>query len=318
MSWLNDMWHEAIRNLPAFPRTLFLLHNFYDVDVDIMAQSLAADRAEILACLSEARALIHRYRRCARPERFDPADTGLPVARLERRLREEYRAGLEAVFAGCGYRGAVAWPDLPADITVDEEVAAAFILSFLPASLRKAVTVSRRPDTSIADLWRFALPWRRMLRGCLLRVANEIHCSGWEPFDIWLGNRIAPDRHYPNGYAEYRRLRRPSPQELEPPLEKWSWPSWPNDEDRQQRFDSLPDLTQRAYVLFHLYGRNSHEIAQRLGISRGSVRRRIRRATYSMAGWPLPSLCSTLRFEFDWRWERMKRQSRGVWAALRD
>jgi len=318
MSWLNDMRHEAIRNLPAFPRTLFLLHNFYDVDVDIMAQNLAADRVEILACLSEARAVIHRYRRCARPERIDPADAGLPVARLERRLRLDYRAGLEAVFAGCGYRGAVAWPDPSTDIAADEEAAAVFILASLPAPLRKAVAASRRPGTATADLWRFSLPWRRLLRDRLLRVANELHCSGWEPFDAWLANRIVPDRHYPHGLPGYRRLRRPSPQELDPQQEQWSWPSWPHDEERQQRFDSLPDLTQGAYVLFHLYGRNSPEIAQRLGISRGSVQRRIRRATYNMAGWPLPSLCSTLRFEFDWRWERMKRQSRGVWAALRD
>jgi AraC-like DNA-binding protein len=222
MSWLNDMRREAIRDLPAFPRTLFLLHNFYDVDVDVMAQSLVVDRGEILACLSETRSLIHRYRPYARPERFDPTNAGLPIARLERPLREEYRAGLEAVFAGCGYRG------------------------------------------------------------------------------------------------EYRRLRRPSPQELDPPQEQWSWPHWPNDEERQQRFDSLPDLTQGAYVLFHLYGRNSHEIAQRLGISRRSVQRRIRRATYCMAGWSLPSLSLTLRFELDRRWEHMKRQSRGVRAALRD
>ena len=318
MSWLNDVRHEAIQNLPPLPRALFLLHNFYDVDVDVMAQSLVADRVEILACLSEARALIHRYRRYAPPKRFDSTDSGLPIARLERRLRKEYRAGLEAVFAGCGYRGAVAWPDPSADIAVDEEAAAAFILSSLPVSLRKAVAASQRPDTPIADLWRFALPWRRILRGRLLRVANDLQCSGWEPFDTWLANRIAPDRHYPHGYAEYRRLRRPSPQELDPPQEEWSWPHWPNDEERQQRFDSLPDLTQGAYVLFHLYGRNSPEIAQRLGISRRSVQRRIRRATYNMAGWPLPSLFSALRFELDWRWDPMKRQSRGVWAALRD
>jgi len=307
MPLLDDMRREAIQNLPPFPRTLFLLHNFYDVDVDFMAQSLAADRADILACLSEARALIHRYRPYARPERFDPADAGVPITRLERRLRLDYRAQLETTFAGCGYRGAVAWPDPSADITADEESAAALIVSFLPASLRKAVAVSRRPGTAIADLWHFALPGRRILRGRLLRVANELHCSGWEPFDTWLANRIAPDRHYPHGLPEYRRLRRPSPQELDPPQEQWSWPSWPNDEDRQQRFDSLPDLTQGAYVLFHLYGRNSPDIAQRLGISRWSVQRRIRRATYRMADWPLPSLFSTLRFELGWRWDRMKR-----------
>jgi hypothetical protein len=318
MPLLDDMRREAIQNLPSFPRTLFLLHNFYDFDVSMMVQSLAADRVEVLACLAEARSLVYRYRRDARPERFDPADAGLPIARLERRLREEYRAGLEAVFAGCGYRGVVAWPDPSTDITADEEAAAAFILSSLPAPLRKAVAASRRPDTPTAELWRFALPWRRILRGHLLHIANEIHCSGWEPFDTWLANRIAPDRHYPHGYAEYRRLRRPSPQELDPPQEEWSWPHWPNDEERQQRFDSLPDLTQGAYVLFHLYGRNSPEIAQRLGISRRSVQRRIRRATYNMAGWPLPSLFSALRFELDWRWDPMKRQSRGVWAALRD
>jgi len=313
MPLLDDMRREAIQNLPPLPRVLFLLHNFYDVDVDVMAQSLAADRLAVLACLAEARDLIHRYRRYALPERPNPTLT----ARLEQRLRDEYRDRLETVFAECGYRGAVTWPDPSTEIAADEEAAAVFILAFLPAALREAVAASRRPGTATTDLWHFALPWRRILRGRLLRVANELQCSGWEPFDPWLANRIAPDRHYPHGLPGYRRLRRPSPQELDP-QEEWSWPHWPNDEDRQQRFDSLPDLTQGTYVLFHLYGRNSHEIAQRLGISRGSVQRRIRRATYNMAGWPLPSLCSTLRFEFDWRWDRMKRQSRGVWAALRD
>lgn len=318
MSVRDEMRQAAIQHLPAFPRALFLLHNFYDVKVDTIADCLATDRTGVLACLAEARALIHRYHPHAQPDRFDQADADLPAARLEQRLRQEYRGRLETAFAESGYAGVVVWPDQSADIAADEEVAAAFVLSFLPADLRRAVIGSRRPGTAMVELWRFAAPWRRILRDRLLRATNELHCSGWEPFDIWLANRIAPDRHYPGGYAEYRRLRRRLPEEVTPPQGGWLLPHWPDDADRGHRFNSLPGLTQDVYALFHCYGRNSHEIAKRLGIARRSVRQRLRSAVYAIGGWPVPSFFETLSFDLKRRWARLKRQGRGVRIALRD
>lgn len=318
MSIHDEMRRAAIQRLPALPRALFLLHNFYDVDAGTMAERLAVDREGILACLAEARALIHRHQRHARADRFDPASEGLLIVPLEQQLRREYRAWLETVFAESGYAGAVAWPVPSVDIAADEEAAADFVLSCLADDLRKAVAGSRRRDTAMADLWRFVLPWRRILRDRLLRVTNELHCSGWEPFDIWLANRVAPERHYPGGYAEHRRLRRPLPEEMTPPQGEWLLPHWPEDAERQHRFDSLPSLTQDVHALFHYYGRNSHEIAKRLHITRRSVKRRLHRIIYVMCGWPTPSIVRTLRFELNWRWERLKRQGRGIWAALRD
>lgn len=318
MSVRDEMRQAAIQQLPAFPRALFLLHNFYDVEVDTIAESLTADRRGVIACLAEARALIHRDHPHAQPDRLDPTDAGLPAVRLEQRLRREYRARLETAFTESGYVGAVAWPDQSADIAADEEVAASFVLSFLPADLRKAVRGSRRLGTPMVELWRFAPPWRRILRDRLLRVTSELHCSGWETFGIWLANRIAPDRHYPGGYVEYRRLRRRLPEEMTPPQGEWLVPHWPEDADRQLRFNGLPGLTQDAYALFHCYGRNSHEIAKRLGITRWSVRQRLRSAVYAIGGWPIPPFFETLSFDLNRRWERLKRHGRGVWTALRD
>lgn len=318
MSIRDETRRAAIQRLPALPRALFLLHNFYDVDAGTMAERLAADREGILACLAEARALIHRYQCHASADRFDPANEGLPIVPLEQRLRREYRAWLETAFAECGYAGAVVWPDPPVDIAADEEAAAAFVLPFLADDLRKAVAGSRRPDTAMADLWRLVLPWRRILRDRLLRVTDELNCSGWEPFDIWLANRIAPERHYPGGCVAYRRLRRPLLEETTRPQGEWLLPHWPEDAERQLRFDSLPSLTQDVYALFHCYGRNSHEIARGLHITRCSVKRRLHRIIYVMCGWPVPSIVQTLCFELNWRWERLKRQGRGIWAALRD
>jgi hypothetical protein len=314
MSVRDETRCAAIQSLPAFPRALFLLHNFYDVGADTMAEMLAADRAGILACLAEARALIHRHQCYASAARFDPTNEGVLIAPLEQRLRREYRAMLETAFAECGYAGAVAWPNPSADIAIDEEAAAAFVLPFLADDLRKAVAGSCRPNTAMVDLWCFVLPWRRIMRDRLLLVTSELHCSGWEPFDIWLANRIAPERHYPGGYVEYRRLRRPLPEEMG----EWLLPHWPEDAERQRRFDSLPRLTQDVYALFHCYGRNSPEIAKRLPITRRSVKRRMHRAIYIMCGWRLPSIFETLGFELNLRWERLRRQGRGIWTVLRD
>lgn len=238
------------------------------------------------------------------------------IAPLEQRLRREYRVGLENAFAESGYAGAVAWPGPSADIAADEEAAAAFILSFLADDLREAVAGSHRADIAMVDLWRFALPWCRIGRDRLLRVTDALHCSGWEPFDIWLAHRIAPERHYPGGYAIYRRLRRPLPKEMTRTGEGWLLPHWPEDTKRQRRFNSLPSLTQDVYALFHCYGRDSHEIARRLHITRRSVKRRLHRAMYILCGWPLLSILGTLRFERNWRWACLKRQVRGIWTAL--
>ncbi len=139
MSVRDETRRVAIERLPALPRALFLLHNFYDVDAEAMAEMLVVDRAGIFACLAEARALIYLHQCHASAARFDSTNEGVLIVPLEQRLRREYRAKLETAFAECGYAGAVAWPHPSTDIAVDEEAAAAFVLSFLADDLCKAV-----------------------------------------------------------------------------------------------------------------------------------------------------------------------------------
>lgn len=306
---------SAMRALPALPRALFRLHNFYDVDLDTLAQGLATDRAGILACLAEARAMIHRYSPWSSRTRFDPDDIDPAVAQLEHRLRREYRACLQGAFVESGYAGAVTWPDPSTGLEADEEAAAAFIVSSLRASLRRAVARSHRPDVATVDLWRRTWRWQAILRDRLLEVTSELGCSGWQAFDIWLADRVAPDRHYPGGYVHYQRRRRPLPEEM-PAFEGGLSPEWP--EIMQRRFDSLPDLSQEIYILFHGYGRNSHEIAKRLGISRRDVRRRLRRAIYVIFDWPIPSFAWNISFHLRMSWKRRKEQFQRAWATLCD
>lgn len=255
--------------------------------------------------------MIHGHYPDAPKPRFNPDESGLPITLLERRMREDYRDHLQATFTEAGYSGVVAWPDLSTTIKADEEIAAVFVLSFLSAPLRKAVARFTRPGVAMVDLWRSVLPWRLRSRRRLLDVANELHCSGWQPFDIWLANRIAPDRCYPDGIVSLPRLRRPLPEA------GWFLPCWPEDQDRQRRFDGLPSLSQEAYALFHGYGRNSPEIATRLGISRRSVSRRLRRVLYVVAGWPVPSLPWSISFHLRMGWGYRAGQVRRAWSALR-
>lgn len=309
----------AIHSLPALSCALFRLHNFYDVDVDAMAEGLITDKESILFCLAEARALIHGYNPYGGADRFDPEKTGLPIARLETRLRREYRQWLQSSFAESGYVGEIDWPGPLTDITADEEAAAAFIGSFLSASLRAAVAKSQRANIVTVDLWRSALPWRRFLRRRLLRITDAVRCAGWVPFDAWLANRIAPDRHYPQGYSMHQRRRRPLPEALPataPTRVETCAPQAPS--EVQRRFDSLPSLTQDAYVLFENYGRSVEEISRRLGLGRRSVDRRIRRAIYAIMGWPMPELAWTIGFELRLQCQCLKRRCRGVLAAMRD
>src|SRR3546814_10040661 len=102
MSGLNNRCRiAAIRRLPALPRTLFLLHNFYGVDVDAIADRLGTDRTRIAACLVDARRIVWA------PIRFadDVPGMGPAPLELEARLQREYRQSLQAAFADSGSHG---------------------------------------------------------------------------------------------------------------------------------------------------------------------------------------------------------------------
>jgi len=305
------MRREAIAALPELPRALFSLHNFYHVDVERMAKALSTDRDAIAVCLAEARAMIHGYRSYAPAVRFDPDGAGASIARLERRLRRAYRDSLAASFALSGYGRAIGWPETGTDIADDEDTAAAFIVTFLDRRMRNAVAGARRPHVAIVDLWRVAWPWQRR-RARLLAVTDAVHCSGWRAFDQWLADRIAPELHYPHGYPDYRRLRRPLPGEAGAPSDDEGVTG-----QTAARFDRLDPLTREAAILLHCYGRGGDEIAQRLGIGRGNVKRRIHRANYAMIGRPYSSLASRVGFDLRRRRDQLRRLWREIGEVLR-
>lgn len=296
----------AIDRLPVLPRALFLLHNFYGVDVNTMAGALGADRAHIVACLADARAIVRAHVCYADPV----PDVGPPTLALQTRLQRAYRQALEAAFTESGYPGEVAWPEPMADIAADQEAAAAFVVTALSAALREAVTRSRRAGVATADQWRFVAPWRRVRRRRLLRVNDALHCAGWQPFDEWLAERLVPDQRYPQGYVVHRRRRRLLPEER--PLTE----AERNGEDIAdivqipERLASQPKLTRQVWIIFHLYGRPYDEIARRLGISRRRVGRLRERAEYAVIGQRYPPLWERVRFDLmvmrlglECRWE---------------
>lgn len=316
MSFDDERRADAIRAVPVMPRTLFLLHNFYDIDLATIADRLATDEESVAASLVSARASIYRHW---------PGMSELPRGQhdqrgieLEERVRQEFRSSLEAAFATSGYDGRVAWPNHAAPIEDDEEAAAVFIVGFLHPSLRKVISRASRTGSVTANLWRHIPRWRRGLRDALLEVTSELRCAGWQRFDECLAERIAPERHYPNGAATFRRLRSPLPEEMNPPREGYWLPHWLDDPDRQAGFDRLPELTRLVYGLFQLSGRNKNEIARRLGISRRSVSRRLHRAIYAAYGWTYPNLGWKLLFAFDSKWTYWTSQWRRVRAVLRD
>lgn len=315
----EENWLAAMRALPAFPRVLFRIHSFYDVDPAMMAEGLTTDVDSIVLSLAEARSMIHAYRPYHLPDRFLADGIGLPVALLEQRVRQQYRDWLEATLAASGYTGAISWPELPAAMEADEEAVAAFILSTLPGELQKAVERSRKAGVATIDLWRHVLPWRRILRRRLGRVRREISYSGWRPFEEWAADQIMPDRFYPHGYMTVPIRRRSLPDEngFQPKPEANDAPLTDGQTRMQERFDRLPALTQDAYLLFIRYGRTHEEIAKRLGIGRRHAKRRIDSAIYIMCGWPLPSFASHLFFEMNWRWARLQRQAHRIRTALR-
>jgi hypothetical protein len=240
MSFDEDRRAAAIRALPVLPRTIFLLHNFYDVEVAAMAERIGTDATGIAACLADARSAVFRHWPRLDGEQHTARDSAALVPKLGEMLRLEYRASLEAAFIECGYAGTVFWPSTSDGVHDDETAAAAFIVSQLHPSLRDAAARSKREGIGTLDLWRSARPWRRVERNRLLQVASELRCSGWQTFETWLADRIAPERNYPDGVMSIARLRRPLPGEMDS-AEPGHWlPHWPNDADRQARFDALP------------------------------------------------------------------------------
>ena len=296
----------AILSLPALPRALFLLHNFYRVEISAMAEELGADSKIINACLADARAIV-RAHVCY----TDPVpDMRSATAALQARLQRDYRQSIATAFAESGYPGDIAWPDPIADIAADQEAAAVFLVAQLPTALRTTVARSRRADVATIDQWRFVGPWRRHRRDRLWRVNDALRCAGWQPFDEWLADRLVPDHLYRHGYAEYCRRRRPLPEEKPMTVAEADGKEMADTVQVPARLLDQPELTQQVWVLFHHYGRSYEEIARRLGISRASVERRRRQAWYAILGETYPSLASRIRFNlmvkrlsFEWRWE---------------
>lgn len=288
----------AILSLPALPRALFLLHNFYGVEIGAMAEEIGADRDTINACLADARAIV-RAHVCY----TDPVpDIGSAAAALQARMQQGYRQSIATAFAESGYPNDIAWPDPMDDIAADQEASAAFLVAQLPKALREAVARSRRAGVATIDQWRFVGPWRRRRRGRLLRVTDALRCAGWQPFDEWLADRLVPDHRYPHGYAEYRRRRRPLPVERHMTVADTI--------QVPERLTGQPELSQQVWVLFHHYGRSYEEIARYLGISRASVKRRRTQSWYAILDETYPSLAWRIRFNlmvtrlsFEWRWE---------------
>lgn len=320
MHLYEERWLAGMQALPALPRILFRLRNFYDVAPAVMAQALATDTSSIALCLAEARSMIHAHGAFGTPERFPPEGHGRAIATLEQRVRQQYRAWTEQTLVESGYTGPILWPVSSDPIQADHEAVATHILATLPPVLRKAVKRSRRRGIATTELWRHVLPWRRLLRRRLSRVQREIRYSGWRPFDEWLADRVAPDRHYPDGYSIIPVRRRPLPDEegFCPVPDVSDAPLSETQTQMQARLNSLPPLTLDAWLLFHRHGRTDEEIAKRLCISRRAARRRINRATYIICGWRVPSLAHRLSFDIKCRWARRQRQCANVWAAFRD
>lgn len=294
MTGLDDHRRSAaIDRLPVLARALFLLHNFYDVGLGAMADTLGEDRDTIMACLVDARAIIRAHVCYSEPVPSIRPST----AALQARLQRDYRQALESAFAESGYSGDVAWPIAATDVAADQKVAAAFVVARLPAALRKAVARSRRGDIAVVDLWRFVWPWRMLLRRKLLRVADALQCAGWEPFDEWLAERLMPGRRYPHGYEEYRRRRRPLPDERPRTEAEKNGAQIADTVQIPERLAGEPELTRQVWILFHLYGRPYEEITRRLGISRRRVKRLRERADYATIGMSYPSFGERIRFE---------------------
>lgn len=308
---------EALRGLPILPRVLFDLYAFDDIDPAEMARGLGADIASITLCLAEARGMIVA-RRLHRPLcRFDPATIGGPIAQLEHDMRRQYRQWLEATMIASGYDGAIQWPALSVDDDAEREAIAALILPDLPAKVRRAVARSG-PRGIAAMVWRYVPPWRTVMRHHLDRLAREVRHSGWLPYDAWLANRIAPDHHYPDGLPIPRVVRRPLGHE-ETPVDHAEEESVysPVPIEKQERFDRLPVLTRQAYFLLRHYGRTADEIAERLGIGRWSVKRRIRIALFVVITGAPPPIWHTVSFEFKLQWRRWRDRVHRAWKALR-
>jgi DNA-directed RNA polymerase specialized sigma24 family protein len=296
----------AIEQLPALPRALFLLHSFYGVDVDAMAERLGADRARIAACLADARVILWAHVSYAN----DAPAMSAATLELEARLQREYRYSIEAAFAESGYPGEVAWPEPMADMAADQEAAAAFIIAQLPAVLRRAVARSRRAEVATVDQWRFVAPWRRVRRRRLLRVNDALHCAGWQPFDEWLATSLVPEQRYPQGYSVHRRRRRPLPEERPMTEAERNGEEVADIVQIPERLTRQPELTRHVWIFFHLYGRPYDEIARLLGISRRRAKCLRERAEYAVIGQPYSSLAFRIRFalmrrrlSFAWRWD---------------
>ena len=284
---------DAVELLPSLPRALFLLHHFFGLDVDDMADRLGADRDTVAACLSDARAIVRAHVCYTEPV----PGVGPATAALQARLQQDYRRSLESAFAESGYPGEITWPDPITGIRADQEAAAGFLIPQLPTALRRAVARSRRAGVATVDLWRTVLRWRRYRRERLLRVTEALQCAGWQPFDEWLAERLMPGRRYPHGYAEHRRRRRPLPDERPPTEAERNGEEIADTVQIPERLVSQPELTRQVWILFNCYGRSSEEIARRLGISRRRVRRFREQADYAIIGMSYPSLGERIRFE---------------------
>src|SRR3546814_17887618 len=107
MTGFDERRRTAILCLPVLPRALFLLHNFYGVEVGAMAEELGTDRDTINACLADTRAVVRAHVCYADPE----PSIGVSTTTLQTRWQRDYRQALAAAFPESGYPGDIKWPD---------------------------------------------------------------------------------------------------------------------------------------------------------------------------------------------------------------
>ena len=141
---MRSAYLDAVKRLPVLSRVILRMHQNDDLASEEIARRLSIEMTAVMACLSEALAMIVAMLNGDRPRRWRAAQ----ISPAERALRERHRRYCANHLRGMGIKTPVMWKR-----RMDDDVAVTIVLiDTLPEPLRETILLFSADKVSLDQI----------------------------------------------------------------------------------------------------------------------------------------------------------------------
>jgi DNA-directed RNA polymerase specialized sigma24 family protein len=174
---MRSAYLDAVQRLPVLSRVILRMHQNDDLAFEEIARRLSIEMAAVMACLSEALAMIVAMLDGERPKRWRAAQ----ISPAERALRERHRRYCTDRLRAMGIDKPVMWKR-----RMDDDVAVAIVLiDTLPEPLRETVLLFSAEKLSLDQIAERMETTREMVFRRMSSVLDVVE-TGPKRFEDWL------------------------------------------------------------------------------------------------------------------------------------